>query len=478
MSDIIKIHAIQKYFPITGVQANQSVCMELSPGEIIGITGENGAGKSTLVTILAGEIPADSGYISINGTHLPNGIPHPEVGLVHQHPVLIPDRPVWESIAIGHKTSRIFCRKKIRQQVAQKLAEMDIDLPLDAPGRELSIGQVHLAELATVLLKKPLLLILDEPTAACTPHEREIIFDRIRALEDTAIIYISHRHHEMRQLCNRVFRLENGTLQQVQLEKIESEKSTFRNTIGTIHKQLPPVVSIQNLNAESPGFGQLRNISFSIRPGEILGISGFRDHGLLLLEDVIAGRRKYQGDIKIGDASINNPASARQAGMRYIPTQRFTRGLALHLPVVESLREHILLRHSSCQQTGIWKEKRVQSFSAQLLHRADLPQDSNQALSSFSGGMRQRILIARETDVEKADLSFCLICEPAIGLDKDGRDQLWHSVRELAARGAAILLLSSTIAEIQPFCTRMHLLYEGQLLKNQTFSPPKTGAPA
>ncbi|AFG38057.1 ATP-binding cassette domain-containing protein [Spirochaeta africana] len=464
MEPILQVQAIDKTFPETGVHANQDISFSVQENEIIGIVGDNGAGKSTLVTILAGETAADAGSCMLDGVELANGCPHPRVGLVHQHPRVLPDRPLWESMLVGLPTPAFFHRRRMRNRIAARIAELDIQLPLDACGSQLSTGQLHLAELAAVLLRSPRLLILDEPTAACTPAERQIILETIQRQRGMAILYISHRTSEIRTLCTRVFRLDRGVLAPIAIDELTEPAPAYRSQIGCLNNQLAPICSVQGLSAEHPRLGHITDISFQVQPGEILGISGYRDHGLLLLEDILAGiRRPTAGSFQLRGSSIGSIAQARAAGMRYIPSQRFGRGLAYELSVLDSLCEHILLRHPETAAGGVWLMHRVRQRANAILQRLHLPLEPDRPLRSFSGGMRQRVLIGRETDIDDAVMAYALVCEPALGLDIDGQQLLWDALRELAARGAGVVLLSSSAEEIRPLCNRLLLLENGQL---------------
>ncbi|MFW6364012.1 MAG: ATP-binding cassette domain-containing protein [Spirochaeta sp.] len=466
MHRILHVRNVDKTFPETGIHANRDISFDIHENEIVGIIGDNGAGKSTLVTILAGELAADTGRIFLDGDQLPNGAPHPRVGLVHQHPRVLGGRPLWESLIVGLKEPRLrwFLRRRIRAELQARVEKLGIKLPLNAAGHELSIGQLHLAELAAVLLRSPRLLILDEPTAACTPEERQIILEVIRRQPGLAVVYISHRHTEIRQLCSRVFRIDKGRLSQIPAADIPDSRPQFRSQIGSLNTNLPPVCTADNLCAEHTAMGRIRNISLKVHPGEILGITGYRDHGLLLLEDVLAGLHPLQsGRRQIRGRTITSIHDARMAGMRYIPSRRFVRGLAYELPVIDSLREHILLRHPEAARWGIWIYRHLFRRTHDLLEKLQLPNLPLQPLRSFSGGMRQRVLIGRETDIHDTAMTFALVCEPTLGLDQEGCRFLWDSLRELAARGAGIILLSSSADEISPVCSRLLLLQEGMI---------------
>ena len=436
----------------------------MKSGETIGITGENGAGKTTLVTILAGEMAADNGRIIISGQTAPNGIPNPQVGLVHQHPKLMPGRPVWESLVIGNPDIQLFGRRHIIGQLGKQLEDLHIEIPLTATPDRLTQGQLHLAELAAVLLRKPKLLILDEPTAACSADESQSILEILSKIKNTALIYISHRYSEITKLCHRVYQIEKGSLKEISPDDLKPIAHRFHSRIGSIHQQLPPVLRVENISSESSNLGKLANISFQVIPGEILGGHGYRDHGLLLLEDVLCGKHQPQsGSLYMFNKEIKTQAQARKSGLRYIPSQRFKRGLAMQMPLIDSLREHILLRHPDSVWAGIWRPGRLRDYSDRILQRMKIQQNIQQPLENLSGGMRQRTLIARETDVDDASMACALICEPTIGLDQSGCNQLWESLRELASRGAGIVILSSNPEEISPFCNRMLLLHNGKL---------------
>ncbi|GAB6091375.1 ATP-binding cassette domain-containing protein [Spirochaeta dissipatitropha] len=464
MNTIAEIVAIDKFYPETGIHANNAISFTVQEDEIVGIVGDNGAGKSTLVTILAGEQPADSGSIILDSLTLPNGQTHPGVGLVHQHPRILPDRPVWESLCVGLSDMAIFSRRKARKSILARLDSIGISLPVDLSGNELSIGQLHIAELAAVLMRKPRLLILDEPTASCTPAERESILKIIQNQRGIGIIYISHRKHEIQLLAKRIFRIDKGIMSEIDSDELYTVQRIHENRMKPMFPESRAVARLENINAKSRVLGELENISIDVFPGEIVGVSGYRDHGLLMLEDVIAG---YQA-IDSGRRSIRNRNygsihEARSLGMRYIPTKRFVRGLAYELSIIDSLREHIKIRHPESTFLGLWRQYCLKRQSSELLSKLGLPENEQLPLRSYSGGMRQRLLIGRETDVHDAVMAFALVCEPNLGLDADGVELLWDSLRELAARGAGILLLSSAREEIEPICHRLLILHDGRI---------------
>ncbi|MBK8024979.1 MAG: sugar ABC transporter ATP-binding protein [Chloroflexi bacterium] len=345
---ILEFKGITKHFP--GVLALNDINLDVRRGEILAIMGENGAGKSTLMKIAAGLYHPDRGSIFLNGT--PVLIPDAQkalqlgIGMVPQELNLIPEMRVSENVLLGiepRNSAGLVLRNKQRQQATEILASLDIDVDCDATVKDLSVAQQQMIQIARALANQCQILIMDEPTAALSHRETDLLLRKIRLLRDagTTILYISHRIREVRAIADRVAVLRDGELvsvgqcadlteDDITLQMIGRPLKEFLVNRETNHARGKPVLKVRNLSDTK----HFHEISFELHEGEILGFAGLVGAGRSEVFSSVFGFRDFtQGEIWIDERKLDvrSPADAIRNGIGYVPEERKRQGLFLLL---------------------------------------------------------------------------------------------------------------------------------------------------
>jgi ribose transport system ATP-binding protein len=463
-----------------GVRALESADLDVAPGRIHAILGENGAGKSTLIKIVAGVVAPDEGTMALDSHEVTFASPAAanRVGIVciFQELSLIPDLSVADNIAISDPPRRfgLIDRRAQREIAEEALARAGAeDINPSALVRDLPLSRRQMVEIAKALARKPRILILDEATSALTAADVSKIFivlKRLRA-EGLALLYISHRMHEIAELADECSVFRNGHKVATYEAGTKTDNEVVELMIGReyIHAfppkpdsasfQSPPVLEARNLSWTD----RLRDISISVRPGEIVGLGGLDGQGqrelLLALFGVLRG---CTGELRIDGkiASIGSPAAAKRdaIGMALIPEDRKTEGLMLPMTVRENLTFAALDRISR----GGFIDRRVEGklideMIALLAIRtagADIP------VGSLSGGNQQKVVIAKWLMNRPR---IVLLNDPTRGIDVGTKQEIYALLRKLADRGAAILFYSTDYDELIGSCDRVLVLYDGRV---------------
>ena len=468
---------ISKSFP--GVKANEDISLSVRPGEIHALLGENGAGKSTLVKIIYGVQQADEGTIQWNGQ--PVAIPSPKaarrlgIGMVFQHFSLFDAMTVIENIALG--LDEAVDREELKRRVAAILESYS--LPLD-PEREvhtLSVGERQRVEIVRCLLQNPKLLIMDEPTSVLTPQEVERLFETLRqiASEGCAILYISHKLHEIKALCEAATILRAGRVVATCDPKIETTKRMAELMIGAELRQIEHAtsagtgavrlgVSALSLAGEPPFGTDLKGVSFEARAGEILGIAGVAGNGQAELLTALSGERlagTAQAILLDGKPIGRLDAGARRAlGLACVPEERNG-----HAAVPDfSLAENSILtaRHRlPLTPLGIISRADVQRFAESVIRRFDVRTTGPGALArSLSGGNLQKFIMGREIGPQPGVL---VVCQPTWGVDAGAAAAIRQELVDLAEKGSAVVVISQDLDELLELADRLCVINEGRL---------------
>uniref|UniRef100_A0A9E8CQ30 ABC transporter ATP-binding protein n=1 Tax=Bosea sp. NBC_00436 TaxID=2969620 RepID=A0A9E8CQ30_9HYPH len=468
---------VSKSFP--GVKANEDISLSVQPGEIHALLGENGAGKSTLVKIIYGVQQADEGTISWNGS--PVSVPSPKaarklgIGMVFQHFSLFDAMTVIENIALG--LDEAIDRDELKSQVAAILRSYS--LPLD-PEREvhtLSVGERQRIEIVRCLLQKPKLLIMDEPTSVLTPQEVERLFATLRqiAAEGCSILYISHKLHEIKALCDSATILRGGRVVATcdpkiettkrmaelmigaELRKIEHGKATGSGTVRLEVKSL-------SLPGEPPFGTDLESVSFEARAGEILGIAGVAGNGQAELLTALSGEQLANGAeaIKLDGKAVGlEGAGPRRAlGLSCVPEERNG-----HAAVPDfSLADNGVLtaRHRlPLTPHGFISRGAVRRFADGVIKLFDVRTTGNAALArSLSGGNLQKFIMGREIGQQPAVL---VVSQPTWGVDAGAAAAIRQELVDLAAKGSAVVVISQDLDELLELADRLCVINEGRL---------------
>ncbi|HEV7259763.1 MAG TPA: ABC transporter ATP-binding protein [Bosea sp. (in: a-proteobacteria)] len=468
---------ISKSFP--GVKANEDISLSVRPGELHALLGENGAGKSTLVKIIYGVQQADEGAIAWDGETV--AIPSPKaarklgIGMVFQHFSLFDAMTVIENIALG--LDETVDREELKRRVAAILESYS--LPLD-PEREvhtLSVGERQRIEIVRCLLQKPKLLIMDEPTSVLTPQEVDRLFLTLRqiASEGCAILYISHKLHEIKALCETATILRGGRVVATCDPRVESTKRMAELMIGAELRQIERGagrsagavrLSVTGLSlAGEPPFGTaLREIGFEARAGEILGIAGVAGNGQSELLTALSGERSaLRPDAIVLDGKPVGSMAAgprRALGLACVPEERNG-----HAAVPDfSLADNAVLtaRHRlPLTPLGFISTGDVKRFADSVIRRFDVRTTGTAALArSLSGGNLQKFIMGREIGQQPGVL---VVSQPTWGVDAGAAAAIRQELVDLAAKGSAVVVISQDLDELLELADRLCVLNEGRL---------------
>lgn len=427
----------------------QDVSITFRQGCVHGIVGENGAGKSTLMHILSGAIFPTSGDIYFNDTklHIKNPLDAitAGIGIVHQNPLLANSLTIWESCVFAatiHK-SLLLSKKKHISELQIICKEWHIDLDLGRRIASLSSDERLYASLLVVLYQKPQLLILDEPTASLTTVQRASFTDFIRQAtqKNMSVVFISHNLEETLRICDYITVLRNGvsvaeldirtnSYNVLDLQKLMYGEDFKTDTTIKEKKEFSgePLLIVQNLKAQPYIGSALNDISFFVRAGEMVLINGKRDSGLETLENILTDMysQPYSGTVTI---NAKTPA--------IVPSNRMLRASHPDLFIYEILIPHTL----NTLKTGlILSKKKRKAFATALITQEGLSISPHQKVSELSGGMLQRLILARELE-QKPDL--LIFIEPTYGLDIQTSKRIQKTIQEAAQNGAGVVILST-----------------------------------
>ena len=464
--------------------ALDQVDFSIQPGEIRALMGKNGAGKSTLVKIISGATNLDTGTISCDGRPVSFPSPHDAtaagIATVHQELTVIPGLTVAENITLGHWPARggFLQSARIRRHSQEALALLGETISVDQLAGELSIAKQQIVEIARALALKPKVLILDEPTSSLPAHEVEALLLLVRRLGEggVAVIYVSHRMDEIARVADSVTVLRDGRLIET-LPITEAPVARIANLMvgegikisGREHIQ-PPLDTIA-LKLESVSAGpRVQSISLAVRKGEILGIAGLLGSGRTELLRVLSGVDKcVQGKISVNGAAVNG-RSVRgmiEMGVALVPEDRKDEGLVLGMPIVENLSMSALGRVSN---SGFMSGKSELELARQSKSLLDIKaHDLFLPVEALSGGNQQKVVIGRCLN---AEIDILLLDEPTRGVDVQAKQQIYDLIRSLAAKGKAIVFVSSEYEELLLLCHRIAIMAEGHLIEE--FDPAQS----
>ncbi|MFS0853824.1 sugar ABC transporter ATP-binding protein [Microbacterium sp. 179-I 3D4 NHS] len=489
MSDpILKVEGISKGFP--GVQALKDVHLEVRSGEVLVLVGENGAGKSTLMKILSGIYTKDEGTISFEGqeVELTGPLQAQELGItiIHQELNLMPDLTVAQNIFVGRepKIGPFLSERKLNAQTAELLQRLDIQLNPRQRVGDLTVAEQQMVEIAKALSFNAKVLIMDEPTSALTDSEVETLFVLIEQLKarGTGIVYISHRMDELRRLADRVTVLRDGAYigslekSEISIPKIiemmvgrpidEGTRPSARE-----HLNDPVVLEVQDLSTKS----LLKDVSFQLHKGEILGFAGLMGAGRTETARAIIGADPSDGGtITIGGRStkISQPADAVKHGVGYLSEDRKLLGLMLEQDVTFNT---VLASLGSYANALGWMgdgkaKNRTKEYVQQL--RVKTP-SVNQVVKLLSGGNQQKVVIARWL---MRDCDILIFDEPTRGIDVGAKEEIYRLMQQLAEQGKSIIVISSELPEILRVANRIAVFANGRItgtLRNEEASQEK-----
>ena len=475
----VEMRDIVLRFP--GVLANDHVNFTLRQGEIHALLGENGAGKSTLMNILAGMYKPDSGSITINGKRVNFNSPRDAIaagiGMVHQHFMLVPTQTVTENILLGLNEPGFFMNLPKYDRKIQAL-EDQYGLKVDPTACiwQLSVGEQQRVEILKTLYRGAQILILDEPTAVLAPQEIEDLMATMRVMvsQGKSIVFISHKLNEVTSVAERLTVLRKGqvTADGIDLKGVTKEMlaelMVGRKVIFQVEKIAQPpgkvVLEVENVSTlNNRGLPALKNISFQVKQGEILGIAGIAGNGQSELAEVITGLRTCTGRIIINGADVTNkpPKNAINSGTAHIPEDRTGVGSAPNMDITNNLMM------KNFDQEPISHGWRIDFTSARehattMKGKYDIQAPSIYTnASKLSGGNLQKVILAREISCCP---SLIIAMQPTRGLDVGAIESIQKLLLEQRANGAAVLLISEELEELLELSDRVAVIYEGELV--------------
>jgi simple sugar transport system ATP-binding protein len=473
MENIVKVYS-------NGILANNKVNLSVNAGEIHALVGENGAGKSTLMKILYGEDLPDGGEIffdgkkvSINNTQ--EAI-HLGIGMVHQHFKLIGPMTVAENIVLGKEPQKglFFDRKKAASQVAELSATYNMEVDPAAAIDSLSVSQKQKVEILKVLMRNTKLIILDEPTAVLTPQETVKLFEQLKKLKQSGytIIFISHKINEILEICDRITVLRGGKTI-ITFDTANVKRETLSNAIigyemsSTISKPPQklgkPWLKIEGLNCFAQKKQLLKNITFSVHQGEILGIAGVEGNGQNELVSCLLGRKNAtSGVMEVGGQSVKSLTirQLRDRHISYIPEDRMIFGAVSQFNIEENL---ISDKYNQQQYSGsiFLKRDNIKKYSDEMVKEFGvLCKSGKQQLGMLSGGNMQKVIAAREFS---SDPALLIAEQPTRGIDVGAARIIHEKLLDMRSKGCAIMLISADINEILAISDRIIVMYNGEI---------------
>jgi simple sugar transport system ATP-binding protein len=474
----LQLTGITKRYP--SVVANSGVNLTVLPGETHAVLGENGAGKSTLMKIIYGSVKPDEGMVLFNGraVHIKNPQEARALGIsmVFQHFSLFDTITVAENVWLG--LSKTLSLQEVTRSIEAKATEYGLDIDPARPVHTLSVGEMQRVEIIRALLTQPQLLILDEPTSVLTPQAVEKLFVVLKKLasEGCSILYISHKLHEIRELCNACTVLRGGKVTGVCNPSQESNASLSRMMIGAEPPALthraqepgPSVLRVSNLILpREDQFGvDLEAISFEVRSGEVVGIAGVSGNGQKELLCALSGEdaRAKPGSVRMGriDVSAMHPGHRRRLGLHFVPEERLGRGAVPTL----SLSQNLLLTRQEAvaypRFAGGWiRVKQLEAQAADIIARFKVKAGGPRSVArSLSGGNLQKFIVGREIDARP---KLFIVSQPTWGVDVGAAAQIRGEILALRDAGCAVLVVSEELDELFEVCDRLHVIARGQL---------------
>jgi ABC-type sugar transport system ATPase subunit len=470
---VLDVRAVSKHFE--GVRALRDVDLSVVPGEIHALLGENGAGKSTLIKILTGVFAPDSGTITLSGNEVSfasvKAANAAGIIALYQELATIPTLTVAENIALGGRapsTVGVVQWSALKTLARTQLERLGQDIPLDRLAAGLSPVRQTMIALARALAQDAKVLILDEPTAALSATEVEVLFgilEQLRA-EGVAIIYVSHRFEEVFALCDRYTVMRNGATVKVGVIADTSEDEIIRSMVGREPDQLYPTRGTAPaeavLNVEALAGSRVKDASLIAHAGEVLGIGGLAGSGRSELIRLLAGAQKASsGTIRVGGNLVKTGrvADALLAGIAYVPEERRAQGVT----VSASVQDNIAIANLDAVSTaGLVSGRRIATLAQEWIDRLGIRTTGpKQLVGQLSGGNQQKIVLAKMLARAPRVL---LIDEPTRGIDVGARAEIYRLIRDIADRGTAVVVVSSDLAELTGIADRILPMRGGRIV--------------
>jgi rhamnose transport system ATP-binding protein len=484
---LLRVNSISKSF--SGVQALKSVSFELLEGEVHALVGENGAGKSTLIKTITGAVTADSGTLEVRGKAVPRNDPATArslgIAAIYQQPSLFPDLSVAENIALtlesGNALRRVNWKERNRRAV-ELIERIGASIHPNRRVSTLSMPEQQIVEIARAVGGDAKILIMDEPTASLTDREVDNLFQIISRLrgEGAGIVYISHRLEEISTVADRVTILRDGETVATRLRDELDKTALIEMMVGREIASVYPkrevaqgeiAVELRDVGNRSLG---LHDVSFCVSSGEILGLAGLVGSGRTELAETLFGLTPADsGEILVGGATvrIRSPGHAIRLGIGYVPEDRRRHGVVLEMPISANASLATLDRVS---RYGMIDEGRECALASDYFDRLRIKASSiHTETGALSGGNQQKVALARWLAIQPKVL---ILDEPTQGVDVGSKSEIHALMMDLAARGLAIIMISSELPEILGMSDRIAVMHQGTIagiLSREEATQPK-----
>ncbi len=478
-SSTLEVHNLRKVYP--GTAALKGVSLSFARGEVHALIGKNGAGKSTLVRILSGAIHPTSGRIVINGKDTELQSPREAfrhgIAAVYQELSLVPDLSVAHNILLSDLPTKmhgvLIDWPRVYARAGKLLQELNITLDVRQPVRTLGVAGQQMVEIAKAMASSPRVLLLDEPTSALAHHETESLFRVIRTLtsKGVAIIYISHRLQELRQIAHRISVLSDGELAgTISIDQATAETIAHMMFGEVVQSKRPRITKISEETVlEARGLckhGALNNVSFPLRRGEVLGIAGLLGSGRTELLRALSGADGLDaGEIVVNGQVVKRPTVKRmkRLGIGMTPENRQQEGLVLLL----STRDNACLACTDRLSWHgiIWKGLKYPIVESNVRDLGIAVSDTDAPVSTLSGGNQQKVVVAKWLNTQPQVLLFD---EPTRGIDIQAKQQIFQLIWNLSEKGISSVFVSSELEELLEVCHRILIMREGQVVGEVT----------
>ncbi len=485
---MLELRNITKTFG--NVVANDDVSMTINKGTIHAIVGENGAGKSTIMRIAYGFYNADSGEILVDGKLVSIKNPHDAIalgiGMVHQHFMLVDTMTAAENIILGSETGTAanLDLEKANNDILALSNELRLGVDPKAYIEDLSVGQQQRVELLKALYRNAQLLILDEPTAVLSPQEVKELFGILRRMKEQGktIIIITHKLDEVLAISDEVTVMRDGK----SVGNVKTAETTAkdlarmivgRDVLLRVEKTdaIPKgtVLEVEGLSVSSSHGHSLKDVSFAVRSGEIVGVAGIEGNGQTELIEALsglttasAGRIRFDGK----DITNNSARQLKELGVAHIPEDRHKRGLLLHSSLAENSILGVHYRPPIAAATGFMNNSAIDKRVGEIIENFDVrPPDPALPAKALSGGNQQKLIIGREFEL---DPKLLLVSQPTRGVDIGAIEFIHRKLIELRDAGSAVLLVSAELEEVTALADRLLVIREGKIVAE--VDPKKT----
>lgn len=478
--NILSMENITKVYP-NGFVANKNVNFSVHEGEIHALVGENGAGKSTLMKMLFGSERPDEGRILLHGKEIQ--IENPTVairygiGMVHQHFMLVPSLSVADNLVIGMEPKKKGLYDVAKAEAIAREASEKYNLKVDPQAKvvDLSVGLKQKVEILKALVRGAKILILDEPTAVLTPQETRELFAELKHLKTQGytVVFISHKLNEVKELCDRVTVLRAGRTIGIELVENVSEQDISRMMVGRDvkldidkEKAVPKatVLSVAHINkVNALGKQVLKDVSFRIPGGVILGIAGVEGNGQSEISEIISGMdRAFEGNVEVNgkEARSMTVRQLRENGVAHISEDRMTYGIVGDGSIKENIISDRYYK-KEFQKGALLDEKKINELADELIEKFNVKCDGReQPIRMLSGGNMQKVVAAREFT---GGANLIIANQPTRGIDIGASMFLRNKLVELRDAGAAVLLISADLSEVMEVSDRLIVMCGGRI---------------